>query len=294
VEQETFTGSPLNDGFSPQDELFDSQLYALQGMAGASYRQSARLSYSFSGAAFQFKRHSRALFSSQGARASGEVNYALSRRTGIGASYGYQYYTFARDTGMSRSTTVMGMFHRVLSPRWQFGLSAGMYQVDSERLQARPADPLIQALTGIRTELGRFRRTNYGLASNVALNGNYGRSHIGIGYTRGVTPGTAIIQTSDRQIGTVGYSYSLRRTSFMTAGSISRYRSLLPSFTDLPVFNVTSWTSGISYRLWPSVHLTGRAQISHSDAGLIRQIRGRYGVSFGVAFSPGELPLMFF
>ena len=289
-----FSQSYFEQPVAAGTEVFDTRIYQFSGGAGLSYQKSARLTFSMSGGGSTQRFNSTALVGYQGFFSSGEVSYALSRRTGIGGVYTFGTSYFRRGYGESLFHTAGFTFQRRLSRIWSTGGSLGFYRAETDRLQQQAIDPLIAALTGQTTAVFAHHAVNYGRAISLGLGGTFRTSSVHIGYTGGLSPGNGIYLTSDSHNAGVQYNYTgFRRVGFSASADYTKFRPLLPGFEGQRNFEAYGGGAGISYRLFSVVHLAFNAAIRRSQFDSNSNFsRDRYYLGASLAFSPGELPLL--
>lgn len=289
-----FTQDFIETPFVGGTDVFDTRQYQISGGAGLAYQKSAKTTFSMTGGGSSQRYTNRALISFEGFFASGEVSHALTRRSSIGAVYSYGTSYFRRGYGESTFHTWAGTFQRRLSKTWSTGGSVGMYRVESDRLTTQAIDPLIAALTGQTAGVVAQHAINYGRSISLGLGGNYRTSSVYFGYSGGLNPGNGIFLTSDAHTGSAQYNYlGFKRLGVSTQFDYVRYRPILSSFQGLQNFVSYGGSAGLAYRLISAVHMTFNASLRRTDVGAIRNFsRDRYFLAAGLAFSPGELPLL--
>jgi hypothetical protein len=279
--------------FEPYNELFDARVYALRGGAGLGYQHTARLSFAMGGGAFTTRRRTAGFVDGDGYSATGEVRYALSRRSGIGASYGFADFFFRRGYGESRAHTVMGQWNRVLNRSWNIGAALGTFYVESDRLGIIQVDPLVTALTGQTSALQAFYDTFRGLAASASLSGQWREHAANFSYYRGANPGNGLYLTSQMQSAGAGYSYlGVRNAGIGLDASWSQMKPLLESVQRLSRFESYVAGAHFSYRLIGGLHFSSGARLGRSKAGGTRFDRTYYQVQAGLSVSSGEVPLV--
>ena len=281
----------------PQSEPFDTRF--LQGVAssGFSFKKSARLTFTMSGAGAIQRRKATALVDTNAYMANGEVSYQLSRRTGIGATYSFMTFFHKRNFGEAQAHTYMGIVNRVLSPHWSIGGGLGVLRMETQRLEPVTIDPLITALTGQVGGVQAAHSIFHGLAAQGSLNGSFRSSSLSVSYNRGANGGNGLVLTSQAEIVGAQYSYSgIRRTSLSLYGVRNHFVPVLSAF-GINRYTSTFLGMGVGYRLTGFLHFQSSAQIGRSHAeirsGVVSPFaRDRYAVSAGISFQPGEVPLV--
>ena len=277
-------------------EVFDSHMFGVSSMAGFSYQKSARMQFSFGGGVHISQRRSKALVSSQGYSAMGEMSYAVSRRTSMGVGYQWGQFFFKNNYGQSNYMSYAGNLSRVLNGRWSLGMSAGMYTTDSERVQTILIDPVIAKLIGQTSTASIVRNKVNGVSASAGVTGAFRRNGVTFGYFRGIMPGNGVFLTSEGQSVTAAITHSgSQRWNVGASSGYYRMKSLFDyTGRSLGGFESYGGGAGFSYRLFSFVHFTASGDLRHSETSSLRFLRNRDSVSVGLAFSPGELPLRLF
>jgi hypothetical protein len=277
------------------NEVFDSRSYSVQAGAGVTYQKSARLTFGMSGGAFTVRRKSAALIGNESYFASGEMAYQLSRRTSVGAIYGFGTSFYRKGYGEAFFNTYQGAFSRVLSPRWQFSGTAGMYKIEMDQLRRVAVDPLVTLLTGQTSVLEAAYENHYGLAASAALSGRFQRSNFSLNYYRGANPGNGFVLASQAESANAYYTnQGFSRIGSGVWASWTRFKPVLRN-NNTQAYETYGAGTGASLRLTEFLHFTISAGIYRSDmdfSGNSDLKRTRYLVSAGLTFSPGEVPLV--
>jgi hypothetical protein len=278
--------------YSNTTEALDARLKFLNSGAGVFFQKSARLVVSADAGTFLVSRTSRALASSRGERAQGEIAYRTSRKQSIGAVYSFSHFYYPRGFGESHVHTIMLSYTRQLGRFWSLAASAGPYQAENERLQQVAVDPYIAALTGQARTLQAVQSRQRGLSVNTNLTGRYRRHSSLVGYRRAIDPGNGITLTAVSDFGQATYTY--QTTKNVTLGGsafIARMNPLLQGTDRNAEFRSDGFYISGSYRLTSMIHLTGTTgihRVSYQEFGFRKN---RKTVSIGLAFSPASLPL---
>ncbi len=293
-----FDSTGYTNLFDLSTDAFDGNVLSYGGQATASYQKSARWTFSMSGGTFITRRHSQSLASAQGYGANGEASYAISRRTQVGIAYSYNNFFYPKGFGRSDVNSWMGTFSRVLTKRWSFNGAAGLYRVESQRLDRVQVDPAVAALIGQSSSVEVSHTITHGLSAGAGLQGRYGRAGIGLGFQRGIAPGNGVYLTSQQDSVFANVSVlGTRRFNVGFFGNYVRLKQLFGALSGPGFFDTYGGGGGSSYRLFSFVHLTANADYRRTniDNAFRRDfLRNRSQVSLGLAFSPGELPLNLF
>ncbi len=272
-------------------DLLDARTYYAGGSADVIHQKTARLSVRLGGGAFAVRRRSRGLAELNGYTGRGDITYRVGRRSNIGVDYQYMDYRFVRAFGTSNIHIAAGSFSHQLDRNWAFALRAGVLRVESLRVERVELDPVVAALIGQTAGLEATFRVNYGSMIGVALSRNFRRAGLTFRYDRGVTPGNAIFLTSRADVINATYSYrGWRRWAASLSGSHSRYTTILQDYGN---YEVSALSASTSYRLGRFVHLVGSIAGRSFDMRYLQGGRRRnsYVVTFGIGFTPNEMPL---
>ncbi len=280
-------GSPLIGG--PTTFVFDNRTYFLQNTTTAVYQFNPRWSISMSGSGFTVQRVSKALADVNGYSVQAQFGYRLSRNTQIGGGYYFMHFDFPNAFGEADVHGFSGNYRRTLGRRWSLDLQAGLGRARTIGLQTASLDPAIAALLGQDSVIRVFDRTVTLSSFRANLAGNFKRYGVTVGYDRSVMPGNGIFLTSLAESGTGGFSYQgSRRLSLTASGNYGRMTSLGADFNPIAQGLIGG---GISYRLFRSLHASSRYDLRRvlTDQAAFRRTSQR--LSFGLAFSPGDIPL---
>jgi hypothetical protein len=271
----------------PTNNIFDNRLYYFQSSAGVSYRQSARLSYNFTGDGFTVHRSSKLLVGVNGVRAGAQVLYQLTRRDQIGASYNFIHFDYPRAFGASDLHGVSLQYARKLRPGLQFLVGVGAFRSESLGSQEVALSPEVAAILGQTTGLQAVYRVNYIPQFQASLNYVHGRSSFNAAVAAGATPGNGVYLTSRSENAGLGYSYSgIRKVSLSFNAGVSQYSSV---FQTLGIYR--SYYGGAAANYTLSRHLSATFQSDVRSFVLNNKSRLGTTVSVGLAWSPTEIPI---
>jgi hypothetical protein len=283
---------PLESVVTPEAEPFDSRL--IQGVAGGGFQlqKSSRLNVSFFGGAGLQRRKASALVDSDFYIAGAEAGYRLSSRTSVGATYTFFNVYHRRRFGEAFAHTALGTYNVVLSPRWTLGLGAGLFRLESERVNSVAVDPLITAITGVTSALQVSHVLFNGLAAQAALNGSFRTSNLSFSYARGANPGNGFILSGQAERINAQYSYSgLSRTTLTAFAFRANFLPVLLGPSGSNRYRITGTGVSGAYRLSSFLHVIGSAQLLDSQSLQVLN-RKRYALTVGIGFQPGEVPLV--
>ncbi len=292
-------GVPMNGAFDslvntysvPTNELFDNRFY--YGGAGAQFilQKSARLSFGVTGNLFVTRRTGGILFGSNGLFSGANAAYRLSRRQTVTAGYQFFVFNFTRNFGDSYGHGVFGGYSIQVSPSLSLSIRGGATRLESLGLRTVSIDPVIAALIGRAST----QEVYYGISTipNGALTVNYKVSKrcslTGFG-SLAVTPGNGVINTSRNLSSGVNYAYSGFRV--VSLGANAFYSRLSSVVGDHQTFSTINAALTASRKLAGNFHLVANAgtrKFLQSDTNAYNRLT--YYGSFGVFWSPGELPL---
>ena len=272
----------------PLNEFFDSRVYFSQSTLSAAYSQNSRLAYIVTGGYFAVRRENLALVSVNGYRASGQIDYRLTRSDSVAAIYDTAIYKYPRVFGDSKIAVYAGQYRRRISRNMDAKFLGGMFNADTTGTQRVTLDPEVALILGRPFGFEAFHRNTWHPRVEGELTYTLQTSRFSLGASQGVTPGNGIYLTTKQKLVRVGYSYSgIRKLTLGLSAGYSRGSSLSQAIAD---YTHKQGGGGLNYSLFPHVSLSMQADYrTFSSPGL----KGRSGASFGVglAFSPSTLPL---
>ena len=274
----------------PINDLIDVRIGFWSNNSTLTYLFSPRLSISASGGFNGNKRTGRALASSTGISARGDIAYRLSRNQTLSADYTFTNYNFSNSYGNTAIHQAAISYSLALRRTWNLQLKAGGSLLQNEGLQQVTLDPFIAAILGRPTGVEAFYRENYLPSIQANITRTLGRSTLTGTYQRGVTPGNGILLTSRN----TGYSASYRYTGIRdwTFGALASSNQLDNLIGFQASSNIQSVLGSIGYRLRRDLQVSGTAgyrgnRISTGSAFNQRGMR----LTFNISYSPGDVPL---
>ena len=287
-----FSPEPLPELSPQQDEIFDTRTYRANLGTGVTFQKSARLSFSAQVGAFGNERKSKQLVDSRGFMGQGSVQYSLTRRQYVGASFSYGTFYFPGAYGESQFWSPQGFYGVTLSRAWSVNLFAGIYNVHTDRLVSVQLDPFIAQLTGQSTTLEIFRGDNRGFSGGLGLSGNFRQWGISIAAVRGVMPGNGFYLTSEQTSLNASLSHTLgRRASWSLFARAAETRALTQTLGKARFYSLGT---SVNYRLNNYLNFNSNVSVFRTSAVGSRIEMNRVAASVGIFFSPGELPLRIF
>ena len=215
----------------PTNSIFDNRVYYFQSSASVSYRQSARMSFNFTGDGFTVHRASKLLVGVNGVRAGAQVLYQLSRRDQIGASYNFMHFDYPRAFGASDLHGVSLQYARRLRPGLQLSLGVGAFRVESLGSETVVLSPEVAAILGQTTGLQAVYRVTIFLSYRLLLITSTAVPPSAPRRMPGQHRGTESISPPDRkmQVWAIPMRVSGRLPSALTPASASIRASSRPS-----------------------------------------------------------------
>jgi hypothetical protein len=279
-----------SQSYIPTTDFFDNRTYYFTSQVDLKIQKTARLSFDLGGDAFLTRYRATGLIGTTGLAARGNVQYRLSRRTTIGASYDFQHFSYSGQFGDAEVHTFAGTFARALAAKTEISGSFGVSRIEQKSLIDVPIDPTIAALLGISstTEIAHF--ISWIPSGSVRLSRGFRQGVAYVGVSRGVTPGNGLFTTSKDTSGTAGYTYTgLRRWSFSAVGQYNRAQSVGNVNGD---YSNSGGGFSASRSIARSVHMVFGFNInSYSSSSFQNYNRVTEEVHFGVGFTPGDVPL---
>jgi len=287
-----YSPEPLPELSPQQEEIFDTRTYRANVGTGFTFQKSPRLSFSGQAGAFGNERKSKFLADSRGFMGGGSVQYALTRRQFVGASFSYGTFYFPGFYGETQFYSPQGYYGVAINKAWTFNLSAGMYSAKTDRLVTVRLDPYIAQLTGQQSLLEVFRGTSRGFSGGVALNGAFRRWGVTLAANRGVMPGNGVYLTSEMTTVTTSVSHTLGRSaSFAMYARGAEAKALTQTLGNARYYSAGS---SFSYRL--NTYLTFSSNLGIYKTQAVGQLIefNRLTATAGIYFAPGELPVHIF
>jgi hypothetical protein len=275
----------------PTSLLFDNRTYYTQSTVDFNYIQSARTILTAGGDVFAVRRQSSALVGLNGYSLRGSAEHRLSKNTSIGVVYQFLHFDYPRAFGQADLHTGEAFYSTALSKRWTFTLQGGITRSEVRGQQNVAVDPVIAALTGQLSVLRTFYRENVLPSGAASLVGHFKQTGLNFSYTRTSGAGNGLYLTSRIETAGASLSYTAtRRLGLSLGGGYSSMSGLAQGLSSYSQFNASG---GMNYNLLRSLHLTARYDARQTDLDSYLYHRLSYRVSFGVTFSPGEVPLAF-
>jgi hypothetical protein len=275
---------------TPTTDFFNNRTYFVNSQARLIYQKSARLSFALSGWGSLVRYRSSALYGSNGASATGDVQYRLTRTSTLGAAYSYVHYGYTGILGTMDLHSVSVTYAWRLNRWWEISGYGGFARSESKFVELVPLDPVIQALFGVQQGLAISYRTIYVPNVSLRISRTFPRGVLYANGGRTIVPGNGLFLTSVSTTVGAGYGYTgLRRWSL--GASVSYY--MATSMGNL-IGHYNTFTGGFtaSRQILPSVHfVTSFSVRRYSSPDYAFYNRPLYDARVGLGFSPGNIPL---
>ncbi|HSP70148.1 MAG TPA: hypothetical protein VLN48_20635 [Bryobacteraceae bacterium] len=276
---------------TPSSLLFDNQANFLQSSLDVNLVKSERTVFTFGGQGFGIWRKATGLIGIEGYDLHGTVKRRLSQRTTIGANFQHAHFDYPKAFGEADLNTYSGILATQFGRYWTLSASAGAYQAEVQGLQQVAVEPEIAALLGVSSTVQTFYTKSIFPQWDLSLTRRFQRAFLSFRYAQGSSAGNGVYLTSRQETAGVVFSYSAttKWSLSLSAGSarLSGIAQGLQPYTQL--------TGGgdITYALTKPIHLIARYDARHQEIvdGVFKGTS--YRASFGISFSPGDVPLAF-
>lgn len=269
--------------------LFDNRIYYLQAGADVTYLLTPRTSFTIGGDGYEDRYQAAGLIGLDGYSLRGSIRHRLSRTKTIGATYERMHYTFVHSYGNTDINMAQGFFATALGKRWTLSISAGGFQTQVAGVEQISLNPVIAALLGQSFGYENFYRVDYYPAGEARLTGKFKTSEITFLYGETVVPGNGVYLTSRQNSGGANFSYTgIRKWNFGASGAYYKLNSVGQNIRPESTFG---GGLGFTYNLTRSLHIVGRYDYRRQDIESASLRRDASRVTFGLAWSPGDIPL---
>jgi len=279
-----------SSSYIPATDFLDNRTLYLSTQADLTIQKSARLSFDFGGDGFLARRRSTALYGVTGAGARGDVQYRLSRRTTIGASYQFTFFDYTKIFSGTDMHTAVGSYAVRINRSLEFTADAGIMWAETKFIQTVPLNPLVASLLGQSTgnviSHNLYRLPNF----HARISRAFRNGLLFAGASRSMSPGNGLFLTSKVTSAFGGYTYTgLRRWSFSSEFSGDWNQSLANVIGGYQDYGGALRTSRqIGHAVYAFTAFSARRYSSAGFAGYNRPI---YDARIGIGFSPGDTPL---
>jgi hypothetical protein len=295
---QTIPFDPLTT-YIPTNDFFDNRTVYLSTQADLRVIKSTRLSYDIGGDIFITRRRSTALYGNYGYAARGDLQYRLSRRSTIGASYGYTHYDFKGILSSTDVHTFNGTYAIGISKTLEIGTVVGVSFLETKFKRVVPIDPVVAAVICPPPELSNgipcvatqlFYTRVYTPSISARLSKTIPRGVLFLSGGHSVVPGNGLFLTSKQTSISGGYSYTgLKRWSINTSATYSNSTSV---GNVLGQYAGVGLNANVARHLRGPLHFVGGAGAHRYQSQDFRNYnRWIYNVNVGFGFTPGDIPI---
>jgi hypothetical protein len=273
----------------PTTFLFDNRTYYLQSTMDVNFIASPRTTYTAGGDGYTVRRNAAGLANLNGYTLRGSIQHRLSKTKTIGVTYQHMHFDFPPAFGQSDINVGEGFFNTALGRRWTFAIAGGVFAADVEGIQQVNLSPEIAALLGQSIGFRAFSRQNLYPSGHAELSGRFKTSVIAFNYSQTVAPGNGVYLTSRTNSAMGSYSYT--GVHKLNLGVSGGYNNLKSVGQGIQPYSQFTGGAGFTYGLTRMFHVVGRYDARHQEINLYNYRRTSYRATFGIAFSPGDIPL---
>ena len=276
--------------YIPNTDFYDNRTFFLATSANLIYQKTARLSFSFGGVGTLVERRSSALYGVIGASANADVQYRVSRRSTIGATYSYTHYDYIGVLSGADIHSAALTYATRLTRWWEITGFAGVARAESKFVRSVTLDPAIQALLGIQTATAISYGIRYTPNAAIRISRTFRRGVLYGAAGRGITPGNGLFLTSIDTYVNGGYTFTGLRRWSLGANISQDWEKSFGNLTGR--YNTFSSGFTVSRQILGSVHfVAGAAARKYGSPDFSRYNRPVYDVRVGLGFTPGAVPL---
>jgi hypothetical protein len=286
---QTVTFDPAST-YNPTTDFYDNRTIFLSTQAGFTFQKSARLSFYLGGQGSVTENQAPGLYSVTGAGANGDVQYRLTRRSTIGATYGYVHFEYHGTFNATDVHTVSGTYAIRLSRALEFSGFGGFSRSESKFLYGVPIAPAIASLIGLTSGVAINHSIVFDPTYSARLSLAFHRGVAFLSSSYMVTPGNGLFLTSTALNAAAGYTYSgLKLWSFGATAGYTRANSISNVIGD---YGDVAGTLSTSRQIGRFTHLTfSLSAIQYQSPSFSAYNRLTYTATLGLAFAPGNIPL---
>jgi hypothetical protein len=250
----------INIASSPSIQIFDTSTKQFASQVDLTWQKTTRLSFDLGVSYFAIVRDPR-LIGNDGEQARGDVNYRLSQKTTVGISYSHSHYKYQHGEGTTDSNTIGLIYSYAFSRSLQLRTRVGATRTETIGFTTIPLSPLLAALLGRPTVvIDAYRQVTTSDLSGQLVKDFRGGQTASLAYSRGVSPGNGVFQTSQQQTFSASgsmkvfrkypLSLSVTRSSLSSlAQSLGNYTSdSIQVSTSRSIFGHFAWNVGVGYR----------------------------------------------
>ncbi len=281
----TYFGAPggvQTNPFSPTTRFLSSAAYL-------SYRQSARLTYTFGGSFFLNRYNFPGAIGSTGGIFSASASYALTNRTDFGGTYSHDYFVYQHGAG---NTTLDGGYANLshtFGRDWRVNISAGVTRAHTSGVITLPENVILAGETVPVYLVGHYDVVSEVPTIQGSVYHHFRSFNISASAGRGVNPGNGTYLTSSNVYFGGLISKSFRNSAVSANANYSRVTSI--ANTVAQSFSQSSIIASYSRILLPHLSVYGTYNYNRYGALLNYSSISDNRFIFGVAFSSKSIPL---
>jgi hypothetical protein len=273
----------------PASMLFDSRTYFGQGGGDMTYLLSARTSFTVGADGFVARQRSNSLAGVDGYVARGSLQRRWTRWTTVGVAYEHVHFAYTQAFGDTDINNYEAFAGSQLGRSWTLSARAGAFQAEARGVQQVAVDPVIAALLGITSTTETFYSRHVFPSGDVTLTRAFKRASFSVDYQKTVTPGNGVYLASRQDNAWANFSYTgVRKLNLSAFVGATRFHSL---GQELQPYWQANGGAGLTYNLTRALHLTARYDARRQEITASAYNPTSYRVTFGLAFSPGPVPL---
>lgn len=255
------------------------------------YQQSGRIFYQFGGDFFLTRYNTSNFGSNVGQRGTGSVNYRLSARTTINATYAFSRYSFTSQFGTGNSHTITGGIAHQFSPQWEAGIDFGVTHTTTQgqAFTRYLIDPVTGEIFGDPTSLEVFSRGKTFPTIDGRVSRNFRNGNLSVFGGQRVSSGNGAVLTS--QMRNIGVSYSRRMSDNLGLDSSFFWSQMVSLATSVNNVGNVGTGVGANYRLSRMFGLRARWDYYHYSNLNLAGRNNNNRLLFGITLSPKSVPL---
>ncbi len=275
-----------------QTSPFSTNLKFTGTSVALAYKQTARLSYEFTGSYYIMRYNSPLSYGNNDASGTGSALYRLTRDTTVSGTYQLNSFRYQHNAGSANSNTVYATLSHNLANHWTVGASAGAtYTTDSGVVRLPESFQYGQYIIPVIVE-GHYKQKSTLPYFQGTLARTYKHQLLSLSGGESVTPGNGFFLAS-RNLGVSGlFSHTAARSNISAGGYYSRLTSI--STTASSEINTTDLQVSYSYDVIR--HLGTNVRYDHINYNTVGGYRGTSDnrVTFSVYFTTKDIPVALF
>lgn len=281
------TGSPVDSN----NLLFDNRTSYLQGGLQATYLLSNRTSVTMGGSGYLIRRDAQTLPGVNGYTLTGAIQHQVSRDTFVGINYSHTGFSYPSLYGSSTNNTYMASITHKFARTLSVTIGGGAFMSSVVGTQNILLDPILAELLGIPFIPVAFERNNTFPMAQASVTKQFRRSSFSANASRMISAGNGLYLSSRQDSVGAGYAYTgFRRVGLSASVNWSKMGALAQQ---LPPFQQFNSTARLTYNLGHGFNLSGAYNFRHQDINTGPYLTNSSRVSFGIMYSPSNIPLSF-